>query len=107
MSARKSIQALPGAVWISRYRTPGCRACYQAGISSTVYNANRSKMVFQEPCENPDPLHGGPWTEALAGGRMLPLPVKRSKPNAGEQFYTTLRKLGCQKDASGDYKLLS
>ena len=91
-----SIQALPGAVWISRYRTPGCEACYQAG------------MAFRQPCEDPDPLHGGPWTdEALVGSKMLPLPVKPPKSNAGEQFYATLRKLGCQKDAGGDYKLLS
>lgn len=101
----KSIQALPGAAWISRYRSPGCEACYQAWAA--YYNFDLAKTVLRQPCGDPDPLHGGQWAETLAGGKMLPLPVKRSKSNAGERFYATLRKLGCQKDAGGDYKLLS
>ena len=108
MSARESIHALPGATWVSRYRFPGCEVCYQSRMTRTVvYHTDWSEVVVWQSCKDPDPLHGGPWTEALAGGKMLPLPVKPPKSNAGEQFYATLRKLGCQKDAGGDYKLLS
>ena len=55
-------------------------------------------------CPNPDPDHAGQWEDGVsAPGKPLPLPPPVK--SVGDPFYKQLRKLGCVKNAEGDYVL--
>ena len=97
-----NIRAVPGAVWQHRERSPGCQDCAKAGWVRS-YNGDGKPMPA---CTNPDPSHGGEWSEPTA---RTDVPKKRMvaefrfPPARGDAFYKTLQKLGYRKNAAGDY----
>ena len=107
-----NIRAIPGAVWQHRERSPGCQDCAKAGWVRS-YNGDGKPMPA---CTNPDPSHGGEWSEPVARtdmpkkrivstqGEDGPMVTEfRPPPAHGDAFYKTLQKLGYRKNAVGDY----